>query len=295
MCFLAVADVRKSADWRNAKAHDGKRAPKSREIITYLNQHFGENISSGSYDDIRRKHLLFPVTAGIVLRSANDPNAARNSPTRGYALDPSHAAIIKTFGSTEWEADLEDFLSNRETLADQLAKTRSLEQVPVTLPGGLQLSLSPGAHNKLHKAIVEKFLPRYGHEAEVLYLGDAADKYLHLEGKRLKALKFFDISHGELPDIVAYSAKKNWLYLIEAVHSFGPISPTRLHELQKLTQKCTAEIIYVTAFDNRTTFRKFAPQIAWETEVWIAEDPDHLIHFDGQRFLGPYPRAKRPS
>lgn len=159
----------------------------------------------------------------------------------------------------------------------------------------LQLSLSPGAHNKLHKAIVEKFLPRYGHEAEVLYLGDAADKYLHLKGKRLKALKFFDISHGELPDIVAYSAKKNWLYLIEAVHSFGPISPTRLHELQKLTQKCTAKIIYVTAFDNRTTFRKFAPQIAWETEVWIAEDPDHLIHFDGQRFLGPYPRAKRPS
>lgn len=292
MCFLAVADVRKSGDWPEAKAHDGIRALKSREIIQYVNKYFAENISSGSYDDIRRKHLVLLVAAGVVLRSANNPNAARNSPTRGYALDPAHAALIQTFGLNEWEASLEDFLSTRETLTEQLAKARSLEQVPVTLPGGLQLALSPGEHNELHKAVVEKFLPRYGYGAEVLYIGDAADKYLHLDSKRLKALKFFEISHGELPDVIAYSAEKNWLYLIEAVHSFGPISPTRLHELQKLTRKCTAEIIYLTAFQDRVAFRKFAPQIAWETEVWIADDPDHLIHFDGQRFLGPYPRPQ---
>ena len=292
MCFLAVADVRKSSDWSAAKAHDGKRALKSRDIIQYLNQHFGENISSGSYDDIRRKHLVLPVAAGIVLRSANNPNAARNSPTRGYALDVSYAALIQTFGSGEWEAAVEDFLSTRETLTEQLAKARALEQVPITLPGGVHLIFSPGEHNQLHKAVIEEFLPRYGNGAEVLYVGDAADKYLHLDSERLKALKFFEISHGELPDIIAYSAAKNWLYLIEAVHSFGPISPTRLRELQKLTRECTAEIIYVTAFQDRAGFRKFAPQIAWETEVWIAQDPDHLIHFDGQRFLGPYPRPE---
>ena len=292
MCFLAVADVRHSSAWSGAKAHDGKRALKSREIIQYLNQHFDENISSGSYDDIRRKHLVLPVAAGIVLRSANNPNAARNSPTRGYALETSCAVVIQTFGTGEWDAAMEDFLSTHETLAEQLSKERLLEQVPITLPSGLRLVFSPGAHNQLHKSVIEEFLPRYGNGAEVLYVGDTADKYLHLDDERLKALKFFEISHGELPDVIAYSVAKNWLYLIETVHSFGPISPTRLRELQSLTRECTAEIIYVTAFQDRSGFRKFAPQIAWETEVWIAKDPDHLIHFDGQRFLGPYPRPE---
>ncbi|MFS2517149.1 MULTISPECIES: BsuBI/PstI family type II restriction endonuclease [Parabacteroides] len=27
--------------------------------------------------------------------------------------------------------------------------------------------------------------------------------------------------------------------------------------------------------------------IAWETEVWIAENPGHMIHFNGDRFIGP--------
>jgi type II restriction enzyme len=122
----------------------------------------------------------------------------------------------------------------------------------------------------------------------VLYVGDTADKYLWREEKKLKALKFFELSRGELPDIVAYSKTKNWLYLIEAVHAANPISPLRLIELRNLTKECTAEVIYVTAFLNRDTFRRFAPEIAWETEVWIAESPDHLVHFDGERFLGPY-------
>jgi adenine-specific DNA-methyltransferase len=44
----------------------------------------------------------------------------------------------------------------------------------------------------------------------------------------------------------------------------------------------------VTAFPDRVTFRKFAKDIAWETEVWIADNPDHMIHFNGDKFLGPY-------
>jgi len=122
-------------------------------------------------------------------------------------------------------------------------------------------------------------------------VGDTADKFLCIEKAKLKALNFFELAHGELPDVVAYSKAKNWLYLIEAVHSSGPISPLRLLELQQLTVNCTADIVFVTAFLNRETFRKFAPDIAWETEVWIAANPDHLIHFDGERFLGPYKKS----
>ena len=76
--------------------------------------------------------------------------------------------------------------------------------------------------------------------------------------------------------------------MIEAVHSSGVISNVRLLELKKLTEKCQADIIFVTAFLDNNTFRKFAADIAWETEVWIADAPDHIIHFDGEKFLGPY-------
>jgi len=214
-----------------------------------------------SYDDIRRKDLKLSVVAGIIIASANRPDAARNDPTRGYSISPEYLEIIRSFGCENWLEEVEDFMAERP---------------------------SPGEHNLLQKAVIENFLPKYGYGAEVLYVGDTAKKFLIRNTAKLHALKFFKLDHGELPDIVAYAPQKNWLYLIEAVHSSGPISPIRLLELQRLAKKCTAELIFITAFLNRAAFRKFAPEIAWETEVWIADAPDHLIHFNGEKFLGPY-------
>jgi len=48
MAFLAVADVKRSADWSKARIREGKDTLKSREIIAYLNGNFQENISMGS-------------------------------------------------------------------------------------------------------------------------------------------------------------------------------------------------------------------------------------------------------
>jgi hypothetical protein len=288
MAFLAVADVKRSTDWHLARIREGKDAIKSREIITFLNTHFSEKISMGSYDDIRRKDLKLPVVAGIIVASANKPNAARNDPTRGYSLSPEYVAIVNRFGEPTWVEEVDEFMEDKPSLADRLEAARSLQVVPIILPDGKTIQFSPGEHNLLQKAIIEQFLPRYGFGAEVLYVGDTAKKFLVRDTKKLKALKFFDLEHGELPDIVAFSSKKNWLFLIEAVHSSGPISPVRLMELKRLAKNCSAEIIFITAFLNRDTFRKFSPEIAWETEVWIADAPDHMVHFDGDKFLGPY-------
>ncbi|MBN2179036.1 MAG: restriction endonuclease [Deltaproteobacteria bacterium] len=290
MAFLAVCDVKLPKEWDKVKDTTSGRALTTRQIIEYINQHFEERISRGSYDDIRRKDLKLPVAAGIIFRSANAPGAATNNPTRAYALNPQYTGAVSSFGTENWEEDIEEFMNERETLAERLSKTRDIEHIPVVLPSGVKLQFSKGKHNELQKAIIEEFLPRYGEGCEVLYVGDAADKFLHVATEKLKALNFFEIAHDELPDVVAYSSEKNWLYLIEAVHSSGPISSVRHEELIQLTVSCTAEIVYVTAFLDRSTFRKFAPDIAWETEVWIAESPDHIIHFDGKRFLGPYPR-----
>jgi type II restriction enzyme len=283
MAFLAVAGV--TEKWTNAVDN---RFLKTRDIITFNNTNFEENISSGSYDDIRRKDLKLLVLAELILNSSDKPNAATNDPTRGYNLETSFMELVKTFQTTAWNETLQKYLEGRTLLKDELARKRNIEKVAIFLPNGTALELSAGQHNLLQKLIIEEFLPRYGQNCQVLYIGDTANKMLYMEQKELEKLSFFELSHDELPDIIAYNSRKNWLYLIEAVHSSGSINETRLLELKRLTKKCTAEIIYVTAFLNRAEFRKWASEIAWETEVWIADNPDHLIHFNGDKFLGPY-------
>ncbi len=287
IAFLAVADVKKIDDFRLAKdLTNDNYALKTREIIDYVNEHFQEKISSGSYDDIRRKDLKLLVVGGIVLQSS--PNAATNDSTRGYGLNVMYANLVRGYPSRNWLKVVQEKLKGVEPLAEKLKRKRKIKQVPVQLSSGKKLKFSSGKHNDLQKAIIEDFLPRYGYNSKVLYVGDTSDKYLHLDKKSLSELNFFDISHEELPDIITYSNEKKWLYLIEAVHSSGAISELRLLQLKKLTLNCNAEIIYITAFLDRSTFRKFIADIAWETEVWIAENPDHLIHFNGDKFLGPY-------
>lgn len=286
LAFLATGDIKTQGDIPKAKDLTIGFSLKTRDIIQYLNQHFNERISPGSYDDIRRKDLKLLTIAGIIVQSS--PNSATNDSTRGYALNPIYAQLLRDFGNEAWGEIVAKQLKNNETLSQKLKRERNISKVEVLLPSGKHLVFSTGEHNTLQKAIIEEFLPRYGFGAEVLYVGDTTDKYLFLDKEKLAALNFFEISHEELPDIIAYSKRKNWLYLIEAVHSSGPISEIRLLQLQKLTQHCTASIVYITAFNSRQKFRQFMTEIAWETEVWIADNPDHLVHFNGDKFLGPY-------
>lgn len=283
MAFLAVAGVTKQ--WKEAS---DKRFLKTREVINFINQHFEENISSGSYDDIRRKDLKLLVVAGLILNSSDKPDAATNDPTRGYSLNSGFKNLIQSFGIKDWQSNLKQFMADKESLEEILQRKRRFKKVPIHLPSGKLLELSLGKHNDLQKAIIDEFLPRYGQGCEVLYLGDTVNKMLHIEEEKLKYLNFFELSHDELPDIIAYDPQRNWLYLIEAVHSSGSISEIRMLELKRLTKDCTADIVYVTAFLTKSEFRKWVIDIAWETEVWIAENPDHLIHFNGDKFLGPY-------
>lgn len=285
--FIAVAGLKPTQSWTEIKVNDANHRLRSRDVIRWMNAYLGENISPGSYDDIRRKDLLLPVEAGVVLKAAGNDGAATNDGTRGYAINPDFAPQIRKFGTPSWETDLPEFMAGKTTLVEQLQSRRALELLPVNI-GGREVVFSPGEHNQIQKAVIEEFLPRFGQNAQVLYVGDTADKFLFLDGEQLNELQFFEIAHEKLPDVLAYSRLMNWLYLIEAVHSANPIDPMRKRTLEMLTEKCSAGIIYVTAFLNRESFKKFVVDIAWETEVWIADDPDHMIHFNGDRFLGPH-------
>jgi hypothetical protein len=283
VCFLAIAGVK--IDWKKAKDNSNL---KTREIIELVNNSYEEKISPGSYDDIRRKDLKLLVLADVVVNSGHKNGSATNDPTRGYSLHQDIKELVINYKTTNWKKKLEQYNKNKQSLAEILSRKRDLEKIPVTLPNGKPIRLSLGSHNVLQKAIVEEFLPRFGSDCILLYIGDTTNKKLLLETDLLRELNFFELSHDELPDIVAYSKKNNWLYLIEAVYSSGPMNETRVLQLKKMLKDCSAELIFVTSFLTRTDFRKWILEVAWETEVWIADNPDHLVHFNGHKFLGAY-------
>lgn len=286
--FLAVAGLKPGMAWREAKDNSDHRQLLSRQVITFMNAYLGEAIADSSYDDIRRKDLLLPEKALVVLKSAKNPDANTNDGTRGYAINPVAAQAVRQFGTPQWQPAINQFLQGRESLAQQLRRDRGLARIPVRISEGTLLDFSPGKHNVLQREIIENFLAIFGFGAEVLYVGDTANRSLFVNRSKLAKLKFFELAHDKLPDVVAYSQSKNWLYLIEAVTTANPITELRRNSLTELTQACSADIVFVTAFPDRATYRKFAKDIAWETEVWIADAPEHMIHFNGDKFLGPH-------
>ena len=214
---------------------------RTRDIIEFENANYGENRSPGSYDDVRRQDLVLLVEANVVQNSASLSGKATNDPSRGYALNGEFSTLLRTFGTERWAENLETYRKNALLLKQKLEIERNLRKVPVTLPSGERLELTYGEHNDLQKAIVEDFLPRFGFGAQILYLGDTADKFLYMDREKLEKIGFFKLEHDELPDVVAYSSEKNLLYLVEAVHSAGPMSDIRVLKLKRQLKDCTAE------------------------------------------------------
>ena len=258
---------------------------KSRDIINFCNTYYSEKISSGSYDDIRRKDLLLPLEAMIVVRSSSSETQATNDPSRGYALSPQFVTLLKKWNTASRREALIEFKREIISLKEELERKRNLEKIPVTLSNGNTIELSPKEHNLLQKAIIEVFLPIFGAGADVLYIGDTSDKFLYLDQKTLSEIGYFTVEHEELPDIIAYNKDKNLLFLIEAFHSTGQWSEIRLRKLKEKLTNCVANVVYITAFETIKAFKQHSDSIAWETEVWIAEKPEHMIHFNGYKFL----------
>jgi len=290
LALLALANMKPDTRWSDASVFEGADSWKlsTRETINFWNKNWGEKISPGSYDDVRRRDFLYLKTAGLILASAGNPGASTNNPTRRYGINPDAASVLRGFGTTAGDKASAYFIKEHGSLKERLARERQQAGVAARLPDGTLLELSAGAHNHLQKAIVEEFVPHFVKKPEILYIGDTAKKSLHIKAEELRKLGFKDLAHDMLPDIVVYDAERNWLFLIEAVHSSNPISALRHVALEQFTVECTAPRVYVSVFENRASLRKWIADISWETEVWLVESPGHLIHFDGDKFLGPY-------
>lgn len=268
----------------------------TRDIMDIIRDEYNVHYAANTRETIRRQTLHQMEQAGMVERNRDDPSRATNSPKNNYSLNPQIVVILQQGPSGHWKEMIQEFNKIVPKLTEQYAKKIDMHKIPVTLPNGDALELSPGAHNQLHADIIHEFCPIFvGEGGRVLYIGDTASsrgkeggKLLHLESEYLLSLGVPPMSHNKLPDVVVYDEKRKWLFLIEAVTSHGPVSSKRWQELENALSTCTVGRVYVTAFPDRSEFKKNAADIAWETEVWIADNPEHMIHFNGDRFLGPH-------
>lgn len=260
----------------------------SRRLISFLNTHWDERISSGSYDEVRRRCVKFLVEAGAALKDPDDTARAPNSPATGYALSPEFGSLLREFGKSAWKQSLDAFKRRHGSLRQALRNERPKPAVSVTLPDGTALALSPGAHNVLQAAIVQDFLPQFVRRPEVMYIADALSRQLHKDDALLAEVGLFELDHSLLPDVVVLDRERGWLLIIEAVANSGHISPIRKRELQRLLASARFPPVFVSAFPDYATFARFAGDIAWETEVWVADHPTHMVHYNGDRFLGPH-------
>ena len=282
--LLALLNLRPNAPWANA---DGADRWRTVEIMQWLRDHYAKDYAPNSRETLRRFSLHQMIEAGLVLYNPDDPARPVNSPDNCYQVSPETLALVRQFGSKGWDAALAAFLQVQPGLAAKYGKARDLAQVPVAIPGG-QLVLSPGAHSELIRDIIEQFAPRFVRGAVLLYAGDTGDKHGYFDRDALAALGVVVDDHGKLPDVVLHDVDRNWLILAEAASSHGPVDAKRHGELAHLFKDSTAGLVYVSAFPSRAIMRKYLADIAWETEAWAADEPDHLTHFNGERFLGPY-------
>jgi len=232
------------------------------------------------------------VSAGLAVSNPDAPKRPPNSPKTVYQIEPEALALLKHYGTKRWEEAVKAYLEVRDTLSAKYAKEREQNRVPLQIAEGKRIDLSPGLHSELIRAIYEEFGPRFVPGGRLIYVGDTAKKWGYFDEGLLTKLGVKVDAHGKMPDVVMYYAERNWLLLIESVTSHGPVDAKRHNELMLMFAKSSAGLVYVTAFPSRALMARYLADIAWETEVWVADAPTHLIHFNGVRFLGPYADGK---
>jgi hypothetical protein len=258
------------------------------EMMNVFRDRFGKRYAPNSRETVRRFTVHQFVQIGLVMANPDDPRRPVNSPDTRYQIAPTLLKLARTYGSAAWNASLAGFLRSAESLGKLQSREREMTLLPVKLPGGKKLSLTAGGQNELVKKIVEEFCPRFTPGGIIAYLGDTGQKQRHVEDGYIERLGVRIDEHGKMPDVVVHLTGKNWLVLIEAVTSHGPIGLKRHNELKTIFGSAQAGLVFVTAFLTRRAMTKYLAEIAWETEVWVAEAPSHIIHFNGERFLGPY-------
>ena len=284
LCLLALLDLGPNKSWADAGAPLVGITP----IMEWAKENYGKEYAPNSRETFRRQTMHQFCDAGLALYNPDEPDRPVNSPKTVYQIESSALSLLRSYGASAWKRKLAKYLAKHATLVARYARAREQLRIPVKISKRKKISLSPGEHSELIRATIEEFAPRFAPGSVLIYVGDTGDKWGYFDEKMLTKLGVDVDSHGKMPDAIIYYAKKNWLLLVESVTSHGPVDGKRHSELATLFAGATAGLVFVTAFPSRVIMARYLSDIAWETEVWVAEAPSHLIHFNGERFLGPY-------
>ncbi len=285
LCLLALIDLKPGIPWAKA----GNPLMGITPIMDWTREHYDKDYAPNTRETVRRQTMHQFIEAGLALYNPDQPDRPVNSPKAVYQIEPAVLALLHTFGTDAWRNKLAEYLATRETLSARYAKERTQNRIPVEIAPGRKISLSSGEHSDLIRAVIEDFAPRFAPGSILVYAGDTGDKWGYFDAALLAELNVAVDTHGKMPDVVLHYSARNWLLLVESVTSHGPVDGKRHDELARLFAGSNAGLVFVTAFPSRAVMSRYLGEIAWETEVWVADAPSHLIHFNGERFLGPYP------
>lgn len=284
LTLLSLANIHPSSQWEDAS----ENLIGITEMMDFFRDNYGINYAPNTRETVRRQTIHQFSQMGIVIENPDDPQRPVNSPKTKYLLTNDLLGLIKSFETPAWKGNLSSYVSKNPTLQALQIREREMPMLPVNLPDGEEILLTSGGQNNLIKQVIEEFCPRYTPGGKVCYIGDAGNKLTENEFEYFKEIGFNLDKHGKMPDLIVEMAEKKWLVIIEAVTSHGPIDIKRHNELKALFGEGSYGLVFLTAFETRKVMNKYLSTIAWETEVWVAESPSHLIHFNGERFLGPY-------
>lgn len=282
--LLALAHLDNESEWYEAQNNRmGVRA-----LMDWMRGQLGYPIAENSRETVRRFVLKQFVEAGFCLHNDDDPLRPTNSSKNVYRLSDEAMQVIHAYHRSSFESELEKYIAKKGTLKERYAASRELSRFDLSFPDGSEVSLKIGGQNDLIKDMVERFCPQFIPNGKVLYIGDADNKTVVYDKETFDSLGVHLQEHGKMPDLIVYQPDKNWLFLMEACTTHGPVDHWRYGELNALFGASKAGLVLVSCFPDRTTLRKFIPDLAWETEAWVAEEPTHMMHLNGSRFLGPY-------
>ena len=283
-CLLALLNITPDKAWGEA----GSPLVGITPMMDFAREYYGKDYAPNTRETFRRFSMHQMVQAGIALYNPDMPDRPTNSPKAVYQISSAALDVIKAYGSRDWIGKLAAFKSMASTLTAQYAKERLMDMVKVKIRKDLQVSLSPGKHNELIRAIIEDMAPRFIPGSTLVYIGDTGEKWGFFDDALSARLGFSVEVHGKMPDVILWQEEKNWLVLVESVTSHGPVDSKRYIELSELFASVHADKVFISAFPDKRTFARFAPDVAWETEVWVADNPTHMVHFNGDKFIGPY-------
>ena len=281
LCLLALLNLSEDMPWSNAENQLIGITP----IMEFARNHYNRIYAPNSRETFRRYTMHQLVSAGIALYNPDNPARPVNSPKAVYQIDPETLTLLRRFDRSSWKNDLIKYQKSHPPLTDRYAQNRIMQRLPVTLATGELISLGPGAHSKLIKEIIEDFASRFVPNGVLIYAGDTGEKWGYFDHGLLSSLSVNLDGHGKMPDVVLYYPSKEWLLLVESVISHGPMDGKRHEELSRLFASSTASLVYVTAFPSRKLMKRYLGEIAWETEVWCADSPTHIIHLMVNDFL----------